>query len=298
VTVPARVRRQAGRYALVDGIPFRLPITCEKSPALMAGFSIDADKARDLLPQQEIFPLRLWNGRGVLLITVINYRITTIGQYIEFSIGIACTHGARPAPRLVPAALTTLFGTGQFVVDLPVSTEISVKGGKGIWGMPKHRAALDFLISDRTVSSMYALEGQEAVTIEIDRPSSTRVPFRASALNYCAFRGMLMKSSIHFSGRAGISLFRRGAARLRLGPHPRVAPLKTLDVSPDPMFTAFIPEASGTLDDHVESWFLTYDAPPARAPEGLESVIGLGLGQEWLPPPRAAVAGATELVRS
>jgi hypothetical protein len=43
------------------------------------------------------------------------------------------------------------------------------------------------------------------------------------------------------------------------------------------------------LDDHYEAWFLT--APTAeeaaRIPGGdpLESVVGLGQGQEWLPAP-------------
>ena len=35
----------------------------------------------------------------------------------------------------------------------------------------------------------------------------------------------------------------------------------------------------------MESWFLTFREPPARAPEGLESVVGLGLGRDWLAPP-------------
>ena len=110
----------------------------------MAAFSINAEKARALLPGNEIYPLRLWN-KGVLVITVIDYRDTAIGKYIEYSIAIACTHGPKPAPRLLPAVLMNNYGTGQYVYDLPVSTEISVKGGKGIWGMPKHQANLDFL---------------------------------------------------------------------------------------------------------------------------------------------------------
>ena len=140
-------------------------------------------------------PLRISGSRGLLVITVVNYEITDIGNYIEFSIAIACTHGGRPAPRLLPGLLRRRYGTGQYVYDLPVSTEISVKGGKGIWGMPKHQANLDFVVSERVVSSQYDLDGQLAVRIEIDRPRFTRLPLAASAVNYCAFRGMLMRSS-------------------------------------------------------------------------------------------------------
>ena len=140
-----RLRRQAGRYALVDGIPYTLPINSEQTPALMAGFPINPDKAKKLIPGNEVHPFRLWS-KGLLIVTVVDYRITDIGKYIEFSIAIACTHGPKHAPRLLPGIFLKHYGTGQFVYDLPVSTEISVKGGKGIWGMPKHHANLNFII--------------------------------------------------------------------------------------------------------------------------------------------------------
>jgi hypothetical protein len=40
------------------------------------------------------------------------------------------------------------------------------------------------------------------------------------------------------------------------------------------------------LDDHFEAWFLDYDKVPDRAPEGMESVVGLSRSEEWLAPPR------------
>src|SRR5438132_7641316 len=205
--IPRRLQKQAGRYSLVDGIPFHLPVYCRNSPCLMAAFSINAEKARALLPGNEIYPLCPWN-KGWLVITVIDYRDTVIGKYIEYSIAIACTHGSRPAPRLLPAVLMNSYGTGQFVYDLPVSTEISVKGGKGIWGMPKHQANLDYIIGDETVSSQYDLDGQMVMKIEIERPKRAWLPLNMGAINYCQFRGMLMKSQIHFKAKLGFSLLK------------------------------------------------------------------------------------------
>ena len=48
--IPGRIRRQRGRHSLVDGIPFPVPINTEQSPAIMAVFPIDYDRARALLP--------------------------------------------------------------------------------------------------------------------------------------------------------------------------------------------------------------------------------------------------------
>ena len=57
MAIPRRLQRQSGRYALVDGIPFHLPVYCKNSPCLMAAFSIDAKRAARLLPGNEIHPL-------------------------------------------------------------------------------------------------------------------------------------------------------------------------------------------------------------------------------------------------
>lgn len=285
MAVPKRIKRYKGRHALVDDIPYEMPVMCVDSPALFAGFQINADKAKQFLPGNELHPFRLWNGKGILLITVINYLQTNIGKYVEFSIGIACTHGRKSAPRMLPGLFMGHYGTGQYVVDLPVSSEISVKGGKGIWGMPKHQANLSYEISEDEVFSHYEKDGQFAMRIEIDRPSSEWIPFNVPATNYCQFRNMLMASYIHFKGKAGLNLFGSANARLYIGDHPKTAPLRELDIDGDAFLTMFIPKANGILDDHMETWFLTYDEPPEQMPEGLESVVDLGLSEEWLEPP-------------
>lgn len=285
--IPTRQKRLTGRHALVDGIPFSLPVNSEQSPALIAAFAIDPDAARALLPGNELHPFQLWN-RGLLLVTVINYILTDIGQYIEYSIAIACTRGARPAPRLLPGLFTRAFGTGQYVLDLPVSTEISVKGGKGIWGMPKHQANLDFVIGKEWVSSQYDLDGQMMMRIDVQKPASAWLPLSMGAANYCAFRGMLMKSNIYFKGKLGFSLFRKGSARLFIGDHPRMQPLQTLDIDPNPVFAGFFPTTAGVLDDYFECWFITESQPPATAMPGLETTFPLGASQQWLAPPQRA----------
>jgi hypothetical protein len=292
--VPRRQRRLAGRHAMVDGIPFEMPVNSTDTPALMAAFPVDAAAAARLLPGGELHPLRLPGGRGVLLVTVVNYLGTDIGRYIEFSLAIACTHGRRPAPRLLPAVLRGTYGTGQYVVDLPVSSEISVKGGKGIWGMPKHQANLDFIVGDATVSSRYEVGGRLACHIEIDRPGNTALPLDVGAVNYCTYRGMLMRSSVHFRGAADIATGSSAGARLVLGDAPRVEPLRHIGIGSRPLFTAFLPTTTGILDDHVECWFVTHDEPVTAAPEGLESVVGLSLSQAWLDPPEHGVGTHVE----
>lgn len=282
---PKRIKRYTGRYAMVDGISYQMPVSASNSPALMAGFSCDWEKANALLPGNELHALKLPNGRAVLLITVINYIQTSIGKYIEYSIGIGCSHGRKPAPMVLNTIFAGKFGTGQYILDLPVSTEISVKGGKGIWGMPKHIANLDFVEQEALISSQYEKDGQFVFRIEIDRPKSPTFSVKIGTTNYCRYRNMLMASYIYFQTKAGINLFRKAKAKLYIGDHPNVSYLRNIGINPDPFFTIYMPKANGILDDHFECWFLTYEEPPKEIPEGLETVYGLGLSEEWLEPP-------------
>jgi hypothetical protein len=288
MSIPLRLQAQTGRFALVDGIPFKMPVTCENSPVLMAAFPINAERARALLPGNEVFPLQLL-GKGLLVITVIDYLATVIGKYIEFSIGIACTHQTEPAPDFLPKVLTGQLEIAQFVYDLPVSSEISVKGGKGIWGMPKHQANLGFDIGDDTVTVQYEAAGRLAMAVQIRKPQSFPVPLAMTVSGYSQFRGMLFKSYLHFEGHAGVFVRNAQSARLVIGDHPLLQPLKDLQIEPEPLLTAFIPAAQGVLDDHSECWFLTYEQPPTNTPQGMESVMGLGFGQQWLAPPQIKV---------
>ncbi len=289
---PPRLERIRGLHSLTDGIPFELPVVSTEASALIAVFPISYERARALIPAREVHPLRLWR-KALLIVTVIDYRKTSIGSYVEYSIAIACTHGAKPAPRLLPGLFMEHYGTGQFVIDLPVSSEISVKGGKGIWGMPKHQAQLNFVANEHKVSSQYDLDGKLVTYVEIERPNPW-LPFSAGAANYCAFRGLLVKSFIYFKGKIGFRMFGNANARFVLGDHPRADAFRSLEIEPNPIMTAFIPDVTGALDDYFESWLLLQDRPPTQPPEGMESVVGLGLSQAWLPPPSAPVPGVSD----
>lgn len=288
MAIPQRLLAQTGRFSLVDGIPFEMPVSCQDSPVLMAAFPINASAARALMPGNELFPVQLF-GKGLLVVTVIDYLATCIGKYIEFSIGIACTHQSETASLFLPRILTGQFELAQFVFDLPVSSEISVKGGKGIWGMPKHQANLSFEVSQTTVQAQYEADGKLAMAVQIEKPADTPIPLSMTVSGYSQFRGMLFKSYLHFEGHAGMHIKKTGSAHLVLGDHAAIQPLKGLQIEPEPLLTAFIPAAHGVLDDHLECWFLTYDKAPAVPPAGMESVVNLGLGQQWLAPPKVKV---------
>lgn len=283
---PRRVEWLEGRYAEVDGIPFRMPIRTRTSPAMFAAFSMDARKAAALLPD-ELHPVQR-DGRGVLVVAVVNYLDTTIGRYVEFCIGFLVTHGRQPSGLVGSTVLRGRRGTGVYIYDLPVSSEISVKGGLGIWGMPKRHASLDFGITATSVTSQYDLDGQLVARIDIPRPRTALLPVRVTGVGWGAtFRGLLTKSYIYARGRAGLHV-RPKAAQLLLGDHPRAKPLHDLDIGPRALCSGFMPQFDGVLDDHVESWYVTATTPPGPPETGLRDVVDLSLNEDWLAAPDRA----------
>src|SRR4051794_16632746 len=118
MAIPRRQKRLDGHYALVDGISFKMPVDSVEAASIIAAFPINYEEAKRLLPPGDVHPFRL-GKRALLVVTVVDYRQTDIGPYIEYSLAIACTHGARPALPYLPAILLSTFGTGQYVHDLP-----------------------------------------------------------------------------------------------------------------------------------------------------------------------------------
>src|SRR6201996_8378132 len=283
-----RIQWLDGKFANVDGIPFTMPVRTRTSPALFAVFAIDADRAQAMLPGQELHVVRAF-GKGLLTLAVVNYLDTTIGKYVEFCVGILVSRGLRPAPTLPSLLFRGHYGTGVYIYDLPVSTEISVKGGLGIWGMPKRQANLDYVIGEDTVSTQYDLDGQLVVRVDIPRPKRTALPMTMDGQAYGDFRGLLYKSYIHLTGGTGLTLGGR-KARLLIGDHPRAEPLKQLGITPTALGTGFTPQVDGVLADHIETWYLTGNRPPGNPAVDLHDVIDLGLSQEWLTPPDRATS--------
>ena len=283
--IPRRQKDIECTYGYVDGIRYVMPIDSWESSAMIAAFPCKYEAAAEMLPPGYVHPFNYF-GKALLIVTVVDYRKTDIGSYIEYSIAIACTKGRSPAPPLLPAVFMQSFGTGQFVVDLPVSTEVSVKGGKGIWGMPKHQANLDYREGKAWVSAQYDLEGQMVSRFDVRVPKTYPIPLSMGAVNYCQFRGMVYRSFIYFKGKAGVHLMKPAAARFVLGDHPRADRFRALEHRPTPLFAAHIPDVRGVLDDYFDCWFITpKERPEGPIGEGLETTYPLGLGQDWPPPP-------------
>ena len=128
-----------GRHALVDGIPFTLPVDCRETPALMAAFPISARAAAELMPGNEVHPLRARRRRRPADDHGRRLPHDRHRPYIEFSIAIACTHGERPAPPLLPALLRSATGPASSSSTCRSRPRSRSKAAKASGGCPSTR---------------------------------------------------------------------------------------------------------------------------------------------------------------
>src|SRR5258708_13231013 len=99
--IPRRLKRESKEFALVDGIPFALPVRSRRMQALMAAFPVDPDSAQALLPAITIHVARLWL-RALLVVTVVNFDVTGIGRYFEVRLTLDSIHHPHNPHTIIP----------------------------------------------------------------------------------------------------------------------------------------------------------------------------------------------------
>ena len=177
----------------------RMPIRTPAPVQLFAAFTIDGDKSRGTSCRATSFMRWRPRGRGILVLgAIINYQDTRgIGSLCGvLRSGWLATRAGASRGALRSLLFRSHHGTGIYIYDLPVSSEISVKGGLGIIrGMPKRHANLDFVGSKRQAGQQPVRPRRAAVLPDRGRPPAADAGSRCAraAVNYCAFRGMLMQ---------------------------------------------------------------------------------------------------------
>lgn len=168
------------------GYRFKSPFFIRDADVIGAFFLCDYQKARLLVapPHQ---PVRLPFNKALFAVTCIEYKDTDIGPYNEVALSIV----VRPPDQGLLQNVKSLRSLidGQFhayVLQLPVTTEISVAGGKGILNYPKFLADITF--RDTGAHRICTLRDKETlnVILELECPKN-----KARARRFSLIRGSM-----------------------------------------------------------------------------------------------------------
>lgn len=133
-------------YADDPDLGGRLPIFYYDTAMMLALFPARYRAVRDLLPDPRFVPARLAPGLGVVAVACLEHRDTDIGPYGEVGIAIPLDD-ATSRLNLPGRALWNAERHEQshaFVVHLPVTTEVALRGGIEFYGFPKFLGEIGF----------------------------------------------------------------------------------------------------------------------------------------------------------
>jgi hypothetical protein len=205
------------RRVLSDGTECSLPIRYFDVQCLVATFLTDLDRAAGLLEGTGLQAVSQEDGKGVVVVYCIEYRVTDIGPYNEVGLTVLAAAPGDPIPA-------------NYVANLPVTTATASRAGREIWGYNKFVATIDVKSEGKKFSTI--LRDTENVLIgalEGSRSASIPTP-PIDILTFTLFQGTVMKTVIQvltpFHASTGDSfVFKVGTSR-----HPMTNNLRTVEL--------------------------------------------------------------------
>jgi hypothetical protein len=203
------------RCILNDGTECSLPIRYFDVQCLVATFLTDLDRAAELLKGTGLQAISQEDGKAVVLLYCIEYRITDIGPYNEVGLTVLAAAPGDPIPA-------------NYVVNLPVTTVVASRVGREIWGYNKFVAAIDVNSDGKKFSTILRDTENEMIgALEGRRGASVPAP-PTDILTFTLLKGRVIKTLIRvlmpFHASSGDSfVFKIGTSR-----HPMANNLRTL----------------------------------------------------------------------
>ena len=203
------------RRVLSDGTECPLPIRYFDVQCLVATFLTDLDRAAGLLKSTGLQAVSQEDGKAVVLLYCIEYRITDIGPYNEVGLTVLAAAPGDPIPA-------------NYVVNLPVTTAVASRAGREIWGYNKFVAAIDVKSDGKNFSTILRDTDAEIIgSLEGRRGASVPTP-PTDILTFTLHQGRLIKTVIRVLTPSSSSSGEDFVFKIGTSSHPMTSNLRTV----------------------------------------------------------------------
>jgi hypothetical protein len=130
--------------------PIEMPIRYWENNAVFMLFHADYDRVNDLVAPSGLTLCQYMNGKAVVSVNFFEYLNSSIGSYNEVGVAPFVTYPPYRTTRFPSLDLYRRgenWNIGAYILDLPVSTDIAVAGGREIWGLPKFKTDMPFSLT-------------------------------------------------------------------------------------------------------------------------------------------------------
>jgi len=223
-----------------------LPVTYSGSMVVAAVYLISGSTARTVVTEPKLHPLILTGDRSVAVVTLFDFRASSIGPYRELSIGVLASL-ERMSLRSVLSALIGSPPAGAWVLALPVSNPVACRGGIELFGYPKSLERIDVHVVNGVCSYHVGNHGQELVSCDLPMRLGLRIPVR-QLVTYSSLNGRLIETRIPVSWFPTLSSGRGVRMRLGMPNHSLTQTIGRLELSHEPIFLLHGGGFEATLD--------------------------------------------------
>jgi hypothetical protein len=234
--------------ASIAGVRGKLPTFYREARCLTAVFPARLLEMRKRLPDRRFVPAHVVPGIGAVYLAAFEYRDTDIGPYNEFAVGFLLNspdYPRVPGYNLLRQLLHNSYHA--YVRHLPVTTEVSLRGGVDLYNYPKSIASIDFSDSADRVGCELG-EGEELIcrltTRKIPAPRSGIIKFFTHVYQYRQPQAAEMKVNARSFGMA---LGHAGVECVLGDTHPVALELQDLLITTTAMVYYYIPDMQAIL---------------------------------------------------
>lgn len=200
----------------IDGRTIGFPMAVDRFDAITATWSVDAVRARELIPGSAFEPLEV-DGRAHLVIAACDYHENPWGDYLELNLGfLARPVGAEEGVH------------GSFVYRMPVDQDFTCRAGNEVMGFPKTVEDLGVEHDERTdtVAFTWHRRGRLVLRLAVPVVEELGEPMRISTDSYSYLDGTPHSTALDMD--LGSGFVDAGDLQLELGDDPVADELRGL----------------------------------------------------------------------
>lgn len=225
---------------------FELPVLYSRDDFFALFFTIDAQKAKAVMPSDRLHPVLLTSKKALVGIGAFNYIETSIGPYSEVAVVLPAVYSASPPPLIIPALLESRFrGFGSLVMHLPVTRRVARDAGRGEWGYTKFLAGMHFTITPEFMECRMSEGKEHILTLRVARRGFA-LKDNKPLVTFSVKDGNLIKTTIPQRGICRFAVRPRDS-HLLLGDHPVAESIRDLNLSDKPFMSRYYLERSAIL---------------------------------------------------